>query len=51
VFLGDFPISVVAFGVMFNSDTYVPYAIVAWGVIGTAWWYFLGRCIEEKRQR
>lgn len=50
-FLGDFPISAVAFGVMFSSDTSAPYAIVAWGAIGTGWWYLLGRWMEEKQRR
>jgi hypothetical protein len=48
VFLGDFPFSVVAFGVMFGSEERTPYAIAAWGILGTLWWYFLGRLIEER---
>ncbi len=48
VFLGDFPFSAVAFGVMFVSEKLAPYAIGAWGILGTLWWYFLGRLIEER---
>ena len=31
------------------SDKYFPYAVAAWGILGTLWWYFLGRLIEERR--
>lgn len=48
VFLADLPISVVAFGVMFGSEARAPYALAAWGVLGTLWWYFLGLLIEVK---
>jgi hypothetical protein len=48
VFLGDFPLSVVAFGVMFGSAERAPYAIAAWGILGTLWWYFLGTLIEQR---
>ena len=51
VFFGDFPVSAVAFGVMFGSDQGAPYAIAAWGTLGTPWWYFLGRWWEERRQK
>lgn len=30
-----------AFGVMFNSDARFPYALPAWGILGTLWWYLL----------
>jgi hypothetical protein len=46
--LADFPISLVAFGAMFTSEARMPYALAAWGVLGTIWWYFLGRLIEER---
>src|SRR2546421_3135056 len=45
LFLADFPISAVAFGAMFTSDARLPYALAAWGTLGTLWWYFLGRLI------
>jgi hypothetical protein len=51
VFLGDLPVSVVAFGVMFGSDERAPYAAAAWGILGTLWWYFLGRLIEKRRMK
>jgi len=51
VFFGDFPISALAFGVMFGSDELASYAVAAWGILGTLWWYFLGRCIEERRSK
>jgi hypothetical protein len=51
VFLGDFPISAVAFGVMFGSEASWPYALTAWAVLGTLWWYFLGRWIEERASK
>ena len=49
IFLGDFPISAIAGGAMSVSDKYFPYAVAAWGILGTLWWYFLGRLIEERR--
>lgn len=49
VFLGDFPLPAVAFGVMFGSDERAPYALAVWGVLGTLWSYYLGKWIEERR--
>ncbi len=51
VFLGDFPLSVVAFGVMFSSSERAPYAVIAWGVLGTFWWYFLGTLVERRGRK
>lgn len=51
VFLGDFPVSAVAFGVMFGSDQRAPYAVAAWGILGTVWWYFLGGRMEDRRKQ
>jgi hypothetical protein len=48
LFLVDFPISAIAFGAIFRSDAYFPYALVAWGLMGTGWWYFLG-CLMDDR--
>ena len=31
---------------MFDSGANVPYALAAWGTLGTFWWYGLGRGIE-----
>jgi hypothetical protein len=51
LFFGDLPISAIAFGVMFSSEGQGPYAWVVWGIIGTAWWHFLGRSIEAWQRR
>ena len=48
LFIADLPISLVAFGVMFNSDARFPYALAMWGILGTLWWYFLGRLMEGR---
>jgi Tol biopolymer transport system component len=45
--IADFPISIVAFGVMFSSGRYGIAALVVWAVVGTLWWWFLGRSIES----
>jgi hypothetical protein len=50
LFVADLPISIIAFGMMFNSDARFPLALALWGVLGTAWWYFLG-CLMERRAR
>jgi TolB protein len=49
--IADIPISVVAFGVLFTSTTYGPLAVVLWGVVGTLWWYLLGRSIDARLRR
>jgi hypothetical protein len=46
VFVADLPFSAIAFGVMFSSESRFPYAVAAWGIVGTIWWYWLGRSIE-----
>ena len=46
LFLADFPFSAFAFGVMFTSETNGPIAFALWGVVGTLWWYLLGRSID-----
>lgn len=51
VFFGDFPFSAIAFGVMFTSAAKAPYAAAVWGVVGTFWWYFLGRLMDRRRRR
>jgi len=51
LFLADLPISLLAFGVTFNSDARFPYALAARGILGTLWWYFLGCLIEERKRR
>ena len=50
LFVADLPLSLIAFGAMFNSDSSFPYALAAWGILGTLWWYFLGRLIEDWRR-
>jgi len=44
----DFPISLLAGIALFRSDAWTPYALTAWLVLGTIWWYFLGLLIEVK---
>jgi hypothetical protein len=46
LFLADIPVSLFAFGAMFDSGANVPYALAAWGTLGTFWWYALGIGIE-----
>jgi hypothetical protein len=46
LFLADLPFSVFAFGVMFTSESNGPIALALWGVVGTLWWYVLGRSID-----
>jgi hypothetical protein len=46
LFLADLPFSAAAFGVMFGSQASFPYALAAWGFLGTLWWYFLARLFE-----
>jgi hypothetical protein len=48
LFLADFPISAFAAGVMFTSTDLFPTAWAIWGIIGTAWWYVLGRALEKQ---
>lgn len=40
LFFADFPISVVAYSKMWDGRLF--YGLSLWGVLGTAWWYFLG---------
>jgi len=49
LFLGDFPTSAIAFGAMFTSETATPYAIAAWGILGTIQWYFIGQVFLPRR--
>lgn len=51
IFVADFPISAIAFGVMFTSVASVPYAVALWGIVGTLWWYFLGGLVDDWRTR
>jgi hypothetical protein len=46
VFFSDMPISAIAFGVMFSSDEHWVMAVIIWGIVGTLWWYLLGRSID-----
>jgi hypothetical protein len=46
VFVADLPFSAFAFSVMFFSEEYGWFAFAIWGVLGTAWWYFLGMSFE-----
>ena len=46
LWVADLPISVIAFSVMFTSAENGWFAWAVWGVVGTVWWYFLGRLME-----
>jgi hypothetical protein len=46
--LADFPISLLAGIALFHSDAWTPYALTAWLVLGTIWWFFIGLLIEVK---
>jgi hypothetical protein len=47
IFFGDFPLSVIAFGKMWDGGRMFQYALAGWGIVGTIWWYFIGRMIER----
>ena len=34
---------------MFTSEAAAPYAIAAWGILGTIQWYFVGQIFIPKR--
>jgi hypothetical protein len=46
LWVADLPISALAFSVMFTSAEHDWLAWSLWGILGTAWWYFLGLSIE-----
>ena len=46
LFITDFPISFVAFGVLFTSVRFGILAAIFWGVLGTLWWYLIGRLAD-----
>ena|SRR5215469_10938492 len=49
VFLADFPLSAVCFGIMFTAEqgNRGIYALITWGLLGTVWWFLLGCLIES----
>jgi hypothetical protein len=49
LWLADIPISVVCFGFLFAGEV-IP-ALIAWGVLGTLWWYLIGLGIEKMISR
>jgi hypothetical protein len=49
LWLADIPISLVCFGFLFAGQV-VP-ALVAWGVLGTLWWYLIGLGFEKMISR
>jgi len=51
LFLADLPFSAFFFGIFFTSAERGPYAVAAWGIVGTLWWWFLGSLIDKRRQR
>jgi hypothetical protein len=46
--LADLPISFFAGVALFRSDAWTPYALTAWLVLGTIWWFYLGSLIGAK---
>jgi len=48
-FVADLPIAVIAFGVMFTSEAAFPYAVAAWALLGTIWWYFIGLLLLSRK--
>ena len=51
IFLSDLPFSALFFGIFFTSADRGPYAVVAWEIVGTIWWWFLGSLIDKFRYR
>ena len=47
----DVPISFVAFGVLFTGTACGILAVVLWFLVGTSWWYLLGRFIDGRLSR
>lgn len=45
LFFADFPISVVGFSAMWDGRSI--YGLLLWGIVGTAWWYFVGMWIQN----
>jgi hypothetical protein len=46
LFIADFPISLVAFSKMWDGK--LVYALSLWGIVGTAWWSFLGLWLNAR---
>jgi hypothetical protein len=51
IFVADLPFSAFFFGIIFTSSERFAYAVAAWGVVGTLWWWFLGNLIDKRRHR
>jgi Tol biopolymer transport system component len=51
LFAADFPISFVAFGVLFTSVKFGTIAALLWGLLGTLWWYLIGLAIDTRIRR
>jgi len=49
--IADLPFSFIAFSVIFASDAKAGIAFALWGVVGTLWWYLLGRVIDALIRR
>ncbi|HEY1462207.1 MAG TPA: hypothetical protein VGF44_02175 [Terriglobales bacterium] len=47
LFIADFPISLVAFSTMWGEK--LVWGLSLWGVLGTAWWCFIGLWIYKRR--
>jgi hypothetical protein len=47
----DLPISLVAFGMMWSKGSRLYPELIAWGALGTGWWFLLGMSIEAWQKR
>ena len=47
LFFADFPVSVIGFSAMWDHRLILGLSL--WGVVGTAWWYFLGVWFQRRR--
>jgi hypothetical protein len=47
----DIPFSVIASNKLISNDQFPKVVWAIWGVIGTAWWYFLGISIDAWKTR
>ncbi|MGA2350215.1 MAG: hypothetical protein ABSF70_07275 [Terracidiphilus sp.] len=49
--VADLPFSLFAFGIAFTSQAKAGLAFGVWAVVGTLWWYLLGRGIDASIRR
>jgi len=49
LFFGDFPVSVIGFSAIWDHK--LVFGLLLWGIVGTAWWYFLGVWFQRRRTK